>query len=153
MNTLTPQVASELLIEAAQIRTTTDARGFLEAGADVNASTMWGQTPLHLASRGGRPEMVLLLIHAGGNVNAQDQWGQTPLHLAVAERHADTARLLIESGADAQIKNNSQATALDLAVASGSQDIVKMLTNGIKQSHVRRFSRRSHSNGEPTKPR
>lgn len=51
---------------------------------DVNAADVDGRTPLHDASRSGRPESVRLLIDAGANLLQKDQTSTTPL-MACAE--------------------------------------------------------------------
>jgi cytohesin len=43
---------------------------FLSNGADVNAKTKLGQTPLHMAAMFGRKDVVELLISKGADVNA-----------------------------------------------------------------------------------
>ena len=42
------------------------ARWLLTCGADVNAATVSGRVPLHLAAASNKPEMVWLLGEGGG---------------------------------------------------------------------------------------
>ena len=66
------------------------------AGANVNAASKSGQTPLHLAAERGSHELCSILIESGGaNPNLQDLDGNTPLHLAVRSRQVYTIRRLI----------------------------------------------------------
>ena len=59
----------------------------LDAGADLEARTDFGETPLHVAVRlaviRGTPEVVKMLLDAGANLEARSELGFTPLHLAV----------------------------------------------------------------------
>jgi len=50
-------------------------------GADVNAKTKRGWTPLHSAADRGRKEIVELLIAEGADVHAKDHKGRTPLDM------------------------------------------------------------------------
>jgi ankyrin repeat protein len=56
----------------------------LTHGADVNARSRQGYTPLSCAIAGGydSPEIVLALLENGADVNAADKSGQTPLSIA-----------------------------------------------------------------------
>ncbi|HIA62223.1 MAG TPA: ankyrin repeat domain-containing protein [Planctomycetaceae bacterium] len=87
-----------------------DAAGFgnieavkkhLADGADVNAMSSGGGTPLHNAAMGGHKEIVELLIAEGAEVNAKDNLGGTPLHNAALGGRKEVAELLIAEGADA----------------------------------------------------
>ena len=48
----------------------------------------YARTPLHLATRAGHAEVVLVLLQAGANVNAKNSDGDTALHVA-ASRFTD----------------------------------------------------------------
>ena len=56
----------------------------LDKGVDVNAKTVYGETPLHWTAWEGHKEVAELLITKGADVNAKDQDGFTPLHFASA---------------------------------------------------------------------
>jgi len=51
----------------------------LDAGADANAVTESGDTPLHAAANANEPDTIELLASRGADVNARNKAGQTPL--------------------------------------------------------------------------
>ena len=57
------------------------------------------QTPLHIASRLGKPDIVQQLLHNGASPDATTTSGYTPLHLAAREGHKDVASVLLDQGA------------------------------------------------------
>ena len=56
------------------------------AGADVNAKSDTGWTPLHMAARDGYSEFVSALVAAGADVNAVNNNGETPQDVAIQYR-------------------------------------------------------------------
>ena len=57
----------------------------LQAGAEVNASSVQGFTPLHLAAKNLHVPVVQVLLHAGANGSLKDATGCCSLHYAVEE--------------------------------------------------------------------
>jgi ankyrin repeat protein len=93
------------------------ARILIDGGADVNAVSPGGSTPLMTAAGNMpmRPEAIRFLISAGADVNAVNANGQSALILAAANLDARplTIEILLEAGADARIEDNTGRTALD----------------------------------------
>jgi len=54
----------------------------LSGGADVNAKTPQGWTPLHLAAFGGKMHAARWLVSKGASVDAKDLQARTPLDVA-----------------------------------------------------------------------
>ena len=54
----------------------------IETGADVNARTNDGVTPLMIAAEKGHTYAVASLVKCGANVDLQDKYGNTALHYA-----------------------------------------------------------------------
>ena len=54
----------------------------LRCGAEANIADRGRKTPLHVASKAARPELVKELLTFGAHVNHQDSSGQTAMHLA-----------------------------------------------------------------------
>ena len=71
---------------------------FVAKGADVNAKTKSGGTPLLNAAYKGHKEIVELLIAEGADVNVRVD-GLTPLDLATKDNHTEVADLLGKHGA------------------------------------------------------
>jgi len=100
----------------------------LTHGADINARSRGGKTPLHMASESGQVDEVRYLIDRKAAVNVQDNNGNTPLHLAARKGHGPVCAKLVESGADVAIRNERGRLALDYALASGLDNLVDELT-------------------------
>ncbi|MGH9256170.1 MAG: ankyrin repeat domain-containing protein, partial [Vicinamibacterales bacterium] len=76
-------------------------RLLLAAGANVNAQSKTGRTPLLVAAAyPGTVALVRLLVERGADVRAQDGAGTTTLALAVRSADIDVVRFLVERGLD-----------------------------------------------------
>jgi ankyrin repeat protein len=68
----------------------------LEEGANPQATTDDGSTPLFLAARNGREAVVKLLLAKGGvDPDSKDKVGRTPLSRATEEGHDAVVKLLL----------------------------------------------------------
>jgi ankyrin repeat protein len=71
----------------------------IEMGANVNARTNSGNTPLHHASWQGQVDIVRVLLDAGAFVDVTDVKDQrTPLYFVIRDNHVEAAQLLIDRG-------------------------------------------------------
>ena len=118
-------------------------RLLLDRGADANARTQLGRTPLIVAaSSNGTVEAVRLLIEAGSDVNAADNGGMTPLMAAARADDISVAKLLVAKGADVNhiaAGIGQSATALMAAAFNGSTELVRLLlSRGAKVDPVSR---------------
>jgi ankyrin repeat protein len=106
----------------------------LRKGADVNARTAAGATPLH----GGEKEIAEFLIARGADVNARDKDGKTPLHVAAGNGRTAVVELLIAKGADINAKTTGplpsgcfvfpcKETPLHRAVQQGWTEVAELL--------------------------
>ena len=90
-------------------------QALLAAGADVDARTDMGNSPLHLAARGGYGEAVVQLVHSGAFVDAINRSGVTPLQMALAYGHLEVAHSLLRLKADIFLQNKVGESAYDVA--------------------------------------
>lgn len=99
----------------------------ISRGANVNARSSLGKTPLHLTKIS---EIAELLIKHGADVNAQDFTAErlTPLqNLYARDLHKGVAEVLISHGANIDYKTTSETTLLVLAVRGNNQELVELL--------------------------
>lgn len=102
-------------------------RLLLERGADVNAATSLGETPLHTAALHGRPVEAALLLERGANPNARLSNGMTPLHWAAQRGYSEFVSLLLERSADARSRDKGGRTPLDWARLKGHGETAAIL--------------------------
>jgi ankyrin repeat protein len=103
----------------------------LENGAtkcNINAQTSLGNTPLHLAIKASRLDVITELVNRGYNANVQTKDGDTPLHFAVI-KSLDMVKLLLKMGADPNLKNNNGEIPLIVAAKHHKHDIVAELAS------------------------
>ena len=71
----------------------------IDVGANINATTKNGWTPLHNAvAYLGSAQTILKMLVACANVNVKDKKGITPLMLAVRKDKPQLAKLFIQAG-------------------------------------------------------
>jgi ankyrin repeat protein len=116
------QNLNEELIVATRKSNVEAVKSLLAKGADVNAKTEYGATPLFFACDRGNVEVVKLLLDAGADVNITDRFYKSPpVFWAVMKDHGEIARLLIEKGA------RTKESVIFSAVAQGKKKVVKSL--------------------------
>ncbi len=104
-------------------------KAFINSLEDVNVQEKYGWTPLHLAIRRGREEMVRYLVEEkNADINIQDNAGWTPLMEAIMDDFPNIVKYLVEKGADLSIANKRGATALMLAQKFGRTSIYGYLS-------------------------
>jgi ankyrin repeat protein len=95
----------------------------------INAYSVDGWTPLHLAAFFGHTKLAELLLGQSADVTARSRNsnGNTPLHAALAGNHKMVAGLLIGHGADVNAADAAGWRPLHLAAANNNLDSMKQL--------------------------
>ncbi|XP_038126292.1 ankyrin repeat domain-containing protein 53 [Cyprinodon tularosa] len=104
-------------------------RYLLEHGADVNATTVLGQTPLHFAASEGLLESTEILVKAGADLLAKDKMGLNPLDMAHIWCHRKVARYLKHSMWHCEKKKEMEEIKL-------THVLYRDLINKVKQDHL-----------------
>ena len=124
---------------------------------NIHCRTSYGETPLHLAARGGHLAIAQFLLDNGANINsvnpkggvvmliaasngsASDETvnkietsnkngaGETPLHVAIEGQHLNMVNLLLTRGADTEISNYYWRTPLFYALTLKNEEIFAAL--------------------------
>ena len=103
-------------------------RMLLRAGADVNAATREGITPLALAAVNGSLEATEILLEAGANAKAVLPEGETVLMTAARTGRPEVVKALLAHGADLKARENWYGeTALMWAAAENHVDAITVL--------------------------
>lgn len=136
------QGADAELVAAVREHDQHQAERLLKAGADVNASDVWGTRALALAARGGDVDLTRLLLEFGAMVDARGE-GFTPLGAAALHGQSETVRLLLQAGADPNLKSSNGRTPLMEAVVANRPDIAQVLME--HGAEIDQFSREGNS--------
>jgi ankyrin repeat protein len=128
-NLLVARGAVLTLFEACAAGEYDRAERLVESGADVNAFSQDGWTPLHLAAFFGHPKLVELLLGRSADVAARSRNanGNTPLHAALAANRTLVVGLLVGAGADVNAVDAAGWRPLHLAAAGGDLNALKAL--------------------------
>lgn len=112
-------------------------RALLDAGAEMNQTSCWGETALFGAASftNGLPTVRLLLTR-GADVNIANQAGWTPLMQAALDGSAGIVRELLSHKPDLDAKDQDGKTALDLAVQYQHADVVQLLAEAGAKAQV-----------------
>ncbi|PWW73652.1 ankyrin, partial [Tuber magnatum] len=104
---------------------------FLRCGIEADGTDTRGRTPLTIAARKGRADVVEVLLKVEGvRVNAQCHNGKTPFMLAALAGRTDVVRLLLEDErVDVGLRDTmpNSCTVLWKAVEIGHRKVIKLL--------------------------
>jgi hypothetical protein len=114
------QTLNDDLIAAARKSNVEAVKELLAKGADPNAKTQYGATPLFFACDRGNLEIVKMLIERGADVNVNDTfYRSSAVSWAVSKNHVAIVKLLLEKGA------KSKQSVMRSAIDEEKPEIVK----------------------------
>ncbi|MGE3478387.1 MAG: ankyrin repeat domain-containing protein [Dongiaceae bacterium] len=120
-----------LLKVAAYVGHAPCVRALIEAGADINITSLDGWTSLMCAAGNGHLECVKELIRAGADLEIANKHGNNALIQAVIHNRPECMKELIKAGANINAKSSRGSTALIVAVENRQLDDVRwLLKNG-----------------------
>ena len=90
-----------------------------------------GQTPLHLTSWNGYPDIIRLLLEHGEDVEAKDNNNMTPVHLAAYQGSLAAMQELLKHGANAHARDNMCQTPFKIASTRRIQEIIEPLSEHV----------------------
>jgi len=93
----TPEKSGELRFSCRDVTSS-----LIELGADIEAKSANGYTPLHWAAWINSLDVARLLLDRGAEVDAKDDDGWTPLNATTFDKSLDVARLLLDHGANTE---------------------------------------------------
>lgn len=99
----------------------------LKYGADINAKTSEGQTPLYIASYYGYDEIVQYLCSEKADTTIFNINRFNPLHMAVKKNKIKCVEMLIDYFPDLEIEGKSKLTPLFLAINNQHENLVEYL--------------------------
>lgn len=99
----------------------------VEAGADLNAQNIFGETPLLRFISRGNKEVALFLIENGADVNLKDERNVSPLNIAVSNGYIELAGKLLEKGADINEIGFENKTPLQWAFICQKKEMIRFL--------------------------
>jgi hypothetical protein len=103
------------------------ATALVARGAQLEAVTTLGETPLALAVEAHRPLVVGALCALGANTNSRTNRGQTPLFIAAKKGNVPILTMLLSHGADPDLSDRSGRTPLTAAIDGNRTLAVKVL--------------------------
>ena len=94
------------------------------AGADINARSKTGKTPLHCCCLQGFTDIALWLLNKGARIAEETEDGTQAIHFACHSGNLSLVQLLVDHGAQLGSVNKSGESPFMWACASGHLDIV-----------------------------
>lgn len=128
------------LIASASLGADRVSKLLIEAGAELEATSIFGSRALHWAAWVGTPSTVELLIARGAQIEARcSEFGATPLFWAVhgygpkgpveKKDQVGAARILIKAGASVETVNKYGLSALEASKQCERADMYELLYN------------------------
>ena len=122
---LTDSAGRTLLMVAVENKQNNVVKLLLKWGADPNAMSKAGYSPLSRAVSVGSLPLVKILVTAGGLYHSPDD--QTVLHSAISQDQVQRIKLLIAAGVNLSSQDYQGSTALHVAARLGMPTILRIL--------------------------
>ena len=106
-----------------------DIERLIESGADLNARSDHGWTPLYAAVAAGNLSGVVALLDAGADLHARTETGFTPLHRAAFNGDQAMVSHLMEAGADPAAGDSEGKLPIHYARALEGMDVYWSLSD------------------------
>lgn len=104
------------------------AKFLIDKGANVNAQSEGGYTPLHIACKyQNNDDIIHLLIEHGADVNLTTKNNITPLFLAMKVGNTIAINSLLNKGADPNIRTETDLAPLDIAARRHNTEMIDIL--------------------------
>ncbi|XP_043232968.1 85/88 kDa calcium-independent phospholipase A2-like [Amphibalanus amphitrite] len=108
----------------------------------VDVTDADGNSPLHMAARGPRDVLALLLESATPEaVNARNKKNLTPLHIACMEDKPDNVKTLLKAGADVNVAGSAEElpihTAMSLSSSLCAKEIIETYPNQLNAKDMK----------------
>ena len=127
-------VGETLLHFAAKAGNLQTVQFLLGQGADVNAASRGGFTPLYLAVGNDNIDVAKLLLEKGANLEAlTGRFQSTALHNAVELGLAQMVQLLLNQGARTDVVDLRKQTPVDIAIKNGNQALVQIFSSMFRE--------------------
>ena len=84
-------------------------------------------TPLHVAAKWGKVNMVSLLLDKGSNLESKTRDGLTPLHCAARSGHENVVDMMVQRGAPISAKTKNGLAPLHMASQGDHVDAARIL--------------------------
>ena len=99
----------------------------VKKGADIEAETEEGATPLIIAVAASKAEAVMAILKYNPDVNKKTKFNETPLLIAVKNQNPVITEALIRAGADVEMPDKFGATPLHYASINGNFYLTDLL--------------------------
>jgi hypothetical protein len=95
------------------------------AKPDVNAKTIDGNTPLHLAVAKRNHSLASMLLISGSKIDEQNKLGNTALHLALIKGDLQIIKTLLSNDTNITIHNHAGKGVLGLLANDSAGDLIR----------------------------